>query len=82
MDLATIKGLILDMDGVLWRGDQPLLDMQFFFNQVQAAGLQVVLATNNATKSVSQYLEKLQQYGVALSADQVVNSAMSAGYYL
>ncbi len=82
MDFQKIKGLILDMDGVLWRGDQPLLDMQAFFASMDSFGIQVILATNNATKSVSQYQEKLRQFGVSLPANHIVNSAMSAAYYL
>jgi 4-nitrophenyl phosphatase len=80
--LANIRGLILDMDGVLWRGDEALLDMPAFFAQAEALGLKVTLATNNATRSVPQYLEKLSRYGAALHPDQVVNSPMAAAYYL
>lgn len=80
--MREIRGLILDMDGVLWRGKEPLLDLQKFFDQIQELGLKVVLATNNATKSVDQYLEKLSRYGVSLQPRQIVNSAMSAAYYL
>jgi len=82
MDLSQIKGLILDMDGVLWLGSQPLLDLQAFFSTMDAQGRKVILATNNATKSVSQYQEKLHRYGVTLPAEQIVNSAMSAAFYL
>ena len=82
MKLTQIKGLILDMDGVLWRGDQPLLDLEAFFHDAHHLGLKVVLATNNATKSVDQYLAKFQGYHVSLSPDQIVNSAMSAAYFL
>ncbi|MEJ5313355.1 MULTISPECIES: HAD-IIA family hydrolase [Anaerolinea] len=80
--MQEIRGLILDMDGVLWRGKEPLLNLQEFFSQMEMLGIQVVLATNNATKSVSQYLEKLSRYGVTLHPEQIVNSAMSAAYYL
>jgi 4-nitrophenyl phosphatase len=80
--LSAIRGLILDMDGVLWRGDAPLLDMPAFFAAAGRLGLQVVLATNNATRSVDQYLEKLNGYGAALKPEQVVNSPMAAAYYL
>jgi hypothetical protein len=82
MPLTDIKGLILDMDGVLWRGDQPLLDLPGFFETAARYQLQVVLATNNATKSVDQYLHKLAGYHVFLSGEQIVNSSMSAAFYL
>jgi 4-nitrophenyl phosphatase len=80
--LSAIRGLILDMDGVLWRGDTPLLDMPAFFDHANRLGLQVILATNNATRSVAQYQEKLSGYGAALEAEQIVNSPMAAAYYL
>ena len=70
------------MDGVLWRGDQPLLDLEAFFQGANRLGLKVVLATNNATKSVTQYQAKLSEFHVTLSPDQIVNSSMSAAYYL
>ena len=38
MNLNEIKGLILDMDGVLWRGDQPLLDLEAFFHPPTGLG--------------------------------------------
>ena len=53
-----------------------------FFNDARRLGLKVILATNNATKSVEQYLVKLRGYGVETSRDQIVNSSMSAAYYL
>lgn len=80
--MDEIRGLILDMDGVLWRGKEPLLNLEEFFTEIQALGIRVVLATNNATKSISQYLEKLSRYGVHLQREQIVNSAMSAAFYL
>ena len=80
--LRDIHGLILDMDGVLWRGDEPLLDMPAFFHEAEGMGLSVALATNNATRSVSQYLEKISRYGAVLRPDQIVNSPMSSAYYL
>ena len=80
--LSAIRGLILDMDGVLWRGDAPLLDMPAFFDQASRLGLQVILATNNATKNVSEYLEKLSGFGVDLEERQVINSAIACGIYL
>ena len=79
---ANIKGIILDMDGVLWRDDQPLLDMPAFFSEVKALGIPVVFATNNGTRSVSQYVERLAGFGVPVEPWQVVNSAIATADYL
>jgi 4-nitrophenyl phosphatase len=79
---AKIKGIILDMDGVLWRADQPLLDMPQFFSELKETGIPVVFATNNGTRSISQYVDRLAGFGVPVEPWQVVNSAIAAADYL
>ncbi|MBA3072076.1 MAG: hypothetical protein FP831_00585, partial [Anaerolineae bacterium] len=54
-----IKSLILDMDGVLWRENAPIGDLAAAFDSFERAGLKVLLATNNATRTPAQYLQKI-----------------------
>lgn len=79
---ADIKGIILDMDGVLWAADTPLLDMPAFFKQVKELGIPVVFATNNGTRSISMYIERLAGFGVPVEPWQIVNSAIATADYL
>jgi 4-nitrophenyl phosphatase len=72
-----INGLILDMDGVLWRDSQPMLDMPAFFSGVAELGIPVVYATNNGTRSVDMYVERLAKFGVTAEPWQVVTSAIA-----
>ncbi len=39
-----------------------------YFKRISDLGLKVILATNNATRNVEEYLEKLSGYGVTLEA--------------
>jgi 4-nitrophenyl phosphatase len=78
----AIAALILDMDGVLWRGMQPIGDLPAAFNRIEQLGLSVVLATNNATMSLEQYLEKLCGFGVSLAPWQIVNSSQTVAHHL
>jgi len=71
----TVRGLILDMDGVLWRDDSPIGDLQAIFDRIRERELKVALATNNATKTVDEYLEKLHSFGVLLESWQIVTSS-------
>lgn len=80
--LHPIQALILDMDGVLWRGDQPLGDLPKVFNLLDERGYQVILATNNATLSIADYQAKIRRFGVELDAWQIVNSSQAVGHYL
>lgn len=79
---SAIKGLIIDMDGVLWRDNQALLDMPAFFSAVNSLQIRVVFATNNGTRSISQYVDRLASFGVVVEPWQVVNSAIGTAEYL
>jgi len=70
-----IRGLILDMDGVLWRDNSPIDELPAVFDALRLQQIKVTLATNNATKTVEQYLEKLAGFGVMLESWQVVTSS-------
>ncbi len=80
--IPGLKALILDMDGVIWRGDQPLGDLPVIFAEFKRRGYQTILATNNATLSDDQYLVKLQQFGVELEEWQIISSPDVAANYL
>ncbi|MCS6907465.1 MAG: HAD-IIA family hydrolase [Anaerolineales bacterium] len=77
-----IKALIVDMDGVLWRQSQPIGDLPRIFEKIRQKNLKITLATNNATLTVSQYLQKLASFGVNLSPEQIVNSPQAAAAYM
>jgi 4-nitrophenyl phosphatase len=77
-----VQGLILDLDGVLWRGNQPLGNLPSIFDHIASRGLRVVLATNNATLSIRQYQEKLASFGVHLDTTQIINSAQALAFAL
>jgi 4-nitrophenyl phosphatase len=72
-----IKALILDMDGVLWAGNEALIDMPAAFQKMKDLDLKVVLATNNATQTAAQFVEKVRSFGVELEPEQIINSPMA-----
>jgi len=80
--LATLRGLILDMDGVLWEGNAPLPGLAEFFRFLRRRGIRVLLATNNASLSPESYREKLQRMDVAVGTDEILTSAVATAEYL
>lgn len=82
MDISNIKSLILDMDGVIWRGEQPIGDLLSTFNEFQNKDLKIVFATNNSTLSVEEYINKLENFGVTIESWQIVTSATATAEYL
>lgn len=81
-DKNIIQALILDMDGVLWRGEEPIGNLPEIFSLINRRGWKLALATNNATLSVSQYLQKLGRFGVNITSEQIVNSAQATAHFL
>src|SRR5688572_4908155 len=78
----SIKGLILDMDGVLWKADAPIGDLPSIFARIAEIGLKVVFATNNGTRSPQQYVERLAGFGVEVETWQVVTSSLCIAHLL
>ncbi len=82
MDLDTIEGLIIDMDGVLWHGNNPIDGLVDFFFELRRIAMPFVLATNNASLTQQQYVDKLAKMGVTVLADEILTSSMATASYL
>lgn len=79
---TDIRALILDMDGVLWRGEEPLGDLPANFRTIESCGWPVILVTNNATRSLDSYADKLRRFGVRVETQRILNSTHAMGAYL
>ena len=80
--LSSIQRLIIDMDGVLWRGDQPLPGLGPFFNFLRRRDIRFILATNNASQTPEQYVAKLARLGVGVEHREILTSAQATALYL
>jgi 4-nitrophenyl phosphatase len=78
----TIKSLILDMDGVLWKADAPIGNLTAVFDLIHVRGLKVAFATNNGTRTPEQYVERLAGFGVTVEPWQVVTSSLGVAHLL
>lgn len=80
--LASIQALIIDMDGVLWRGSQPLPGVAEFFAFLRQRGIHFVVTTNNSSRTEVQYAERLASYGAPVSLEEIVTSASATADHL
>ena len=81
--LENIKAIISDMDGVLWRGTQPLPGMTEFFRFMIDVKIDFVLATNNSRNSPTDYTKKLAKMGVCgIEPRHIVTSGTATASYL
>lgn len=82
LDFRSIRAVVLDMDGVLWRGGLPLPGVREFFAFVQAQAIPYALATNNSTTSIETYVTKLSDAGVPATPGQIITSAVATAEYV
>lgn len=80
--IDNIGGLIIDMDGVLWHGNNPVEGLVEFFKTLRELAIPFILATNNASLTQQQYIDKLASMGVIVSADEILTSSMATAAYL
>ncbi len=73
----------MDMDGVLWRGMEPLPGVASFFEFLRGRGLPFALASNNSSRTPVDYETKLQQMGISgVGEAQIVTSGTATADYL
>jgi 4-nitrophenyl phosphatase len=82
LDMTPVHAIICDMDGVLWRGQEPLAGFSDFFRFVRKHKLDYILVTNNSSRTPAQYAEKIEEMGVTVSEEHILNSAVSAANYV
>jgi 4-nitrophenyl phosphatase len=80
--LADISHLLIDMDGVLYRGDRPLPRLQEFIAFLRREPIPFMMLTNNSTKTPQQYAEKLARMGVQISQSEVLTSGQATARFL
>ncbi|HET8671041.1 MAG TPA: HAD-IIA family hydrolase, partial [Candidatus Saccharimonadales bacterium] len=81
-ELRTLKGLVIDMDGVLWQGNTPLPGLHEFFEVLKSHQIKFVLATNNNTQTPDGFVQKARKLGVDVSPDLVVTASVATVQYL
>lgn len=74
--------LLVDLDGVVYRGSQPIPGIAQLLARRASAGDDVVYVTNNSMWYRADYVERLAAMGAPVSADRVVSSPRATALYL
>jgi 4-nitrophenyl phosphatase len=77
-----IEGLVLDLDGTIYRGDVPIESAIQALHQFRTSAVPTVFMTNNSTKSRADFAAKLTRMGFAADPEQIVNTAYATARYL
>lgn len=82
LELKQARGIVLDMDGVLYRGDEPLPGMLDFINGCATHQLPYLFVTNNSMRTPDQYVHKLAKMGANVPVDRIITSGTTLVDYL
>jgi 4-nitrophenyl phosphatase len=81
-DLLALRTYLLDMDGVIWRGYEPVEGVHRFFRLLSERSLTYGLLTNNSSHTVQMYQERLARFGLDVPAERIFTSGTTTAAYL
>lgn len=81
-DLKKIRLFLLDMDGTIYLDSNLFDGVTDFLEHVKSIGGRYIFLTNNSSKSVDKYIEKLSGLGIASTADDFLTSTDATILYL
>jgi glycerol-1-phosphatase len=69
--------LLLDLDGVIYAGENAIVDAVESIAAVKAQGIPVGYVTNNSSRKPETIADQLRGFGLELSTDEVISSAQA-----
>ncbi len=80
--LGNIKLYLFDMDGTLYLGQQLYSFTKELLQTIRNSGRKYLFVTNNSSKSVNDYIKKLESMGIPAEYEDFVTSSQATAYYL
>jgi len=80
--LSRIKHLALDMDGTIYMGSTLFPYTLKFLSDMKEAGIGYSFLTNNPSRSVADYLKKLEGLGIQADEDNMYTTSLAAIDYI
>lgn len=80
--LVNKRYLLLDCDGVVWRGNTPIINASLSLDQLEETGYRLGFVTNNSSLSRQGFRRKFANLGFNATDYTIINSAYGAAIYL
>jgi NagD protein len=75
-------GYLIDMDGVIYRGNHLIPGADRFINELRAADVPFLFLTNNSQRTRRDVATKLQRLGIAAEEEHIFTCAMATARFL
>ena len=80
--LQSMKLFLFDMDGTLYLGNQLYPFTIELLETIKKCGGKYLFMTNNSSKSVVDYVKKLEKLGITATRDEFMTSSQATAFYL
>src|ERR1700687_5317199 len=82
VDWSSLRGLLIDLDGVVYTGREPIPGAAGFLSEARRRGLKFLLVTNNSTTSPELVAERLRTMQIKVTPQEILTSAQAAAAYV
>ena len=82
IDFSTKKGLICDMDGVIYHGNQVLPGVVEFIDWLNRENMKYLFLTNNSGYTPRELQQKLARMGLDVPEEHLYTSALATASFL
>lgn len=82
MNFAELKLFLFDMDGTLYLGERLYDFTPSLLQTIREQGKRYIFVTNNSSKSVAAYIEKLAKMGIFAEKEDFLTSSQATAWYL
>src|SRR5258708_28406802 len=76
------KGFLIDMDGVIYKGSEPIPGAVEFINHLRDKGYPFLFLTNNSQRTNRDVCYKLRKMGFNVNDEDIFTCAMATARYL
>ncbi len=81
-ELANMRNLLIDMDGVLYRGKTPLPGGGELVGFLEEENIDYLLVTNNSTSTPAEFVDRLKGMDIEVSEESIMTSGVATANYL
>ena len=81
-EISRINLFLFDMDGTLYLGNRLYGFTKELLATIKEAGKRYLFMTNNSSKSVADYVKKLEKLGITAAEEDFITSSQATSYYL
>ena len=80
--LRSKKLFLFDMDGTLYLGNRLYNFTLELLDTLKKTGRKYLFMTNNSSKSVEDYVKKLEKLGISATREEFMTSSQATAFYL